>query len=338
VSLARPDGGRVALVLPQSILASRDTAPVRAAVVEQAALVGLWWAGEPIFDAQVSVCIVVLRRGVPQREVRRWRGRDLRSLPAAPASALAGRTWSPLIADVAGVPAVAMYTGIARLRDVASATAGFRHQYYGLVEHVRDDGPGAPLVTAGLIDAGRCRWGTAPARFAKRRFRAPRVDVDSLEAADPALGRWVRERLMPKVLVATQTRVIEAVADPEGAWVPSVPVVAVHPRRVEDVWSVAAVLTAPPVAAWAATHHLGTGLGPTALKLSATQVLDLPLPRRSWDGAADLLRAGDVHGCAEAMCDAYEVTEPHREPLMAWWRSATARSCPSDSGGRPACL
>ena len=38
LALARPDGGRVALVLPQSVLSSRDTGPIRAAVRSRAAV------------------------------------------------------------------------------------------------------------------------------------------------------------------------------------------------------------------------------------------------------------------------------------------------------------
>jgi SAM-dependent methyltransferase len=321
VALARPEGGRVALVLPQSILASRDTAAIRAAVLEQAALVGLWWVGAKVFEAQVNVCIVVLQRGVPQRAVRRWSGAAPGALSAAPASRLDGDTWSPLVADAAGVPPVELDFATGRLGDLGHATAGFRDQYYGLIPYVRDDGPGAPLVTAGLIDAGRCRWGQRPARFARRRFVAPRVDLGRLGSADARLASWFRSRLGPKVLVATQTRVIEAVADPVGAWLPSVPVIAVEPTRTADLWAIAAVLTAPPISAWALSRHMGAGLGVWTLKLSASQLLDLPLPRRSWPDAADQLRRGDVEGCARAMCDAYGLAPPAAEALFGWWRA-----------------
>jgi hypothetical protein len=337
VASARPDGGRVALVLPQSLLASRDTASIRAALLERAALVGLWWAGQPVFDAAVTVCVLVLQRGVPQGDIRRWRGPDLAPAPSAPATDVAGPTWSPLVADLAGIPPVEVDTDAGRLGDLASATAGFRHQFYGLVDHVTDGAVGPPLVTAGLIDAGACRWGALPVRFAKRTFIAPRVDLVALTRADPKLAAWVEARLRPKVLVATQTRVIEAVADPDGAWVPSTPVIAVHPERAEDVWAVAAVLTAPPVAAWAAARHVGAGLGGTALKLSAAQVLDLPLPPRPWSAGAECLRRGDMAGCAEAMCDAYGVTRPRRGPLLAWWWAGAAASRSTRAGGLLAC-
>ena len=99
-------------------------------------------------------------------------------------------------------PAGARWATAAALRRLATATADFRDQYYGLVPHVADAGDGAPLVTSGLLDVGRCAWGERPARFARRSFAAPRVPVDALP---PALQAWAAGRLVPKVLVATQT-------------------------------------------------------------------------------------------------------------------------------------
>jgi hypothetical protein len=322
VQLARPDGGRVALVLPQSVLVTRDTAPIRAAVLHQAAVTGLWWAGSQVFEAGVHVCVVVLQRGRPQGGVARWHGPEMAPLEDAPARAVQGSTWAPLIADAAGVPAVALSESHGRLGDLATATAGFRQHFYGLAPFVSDDGPGPPLVTTGLIDLGGCAWGERPARFAKRRFAAPRVDLDALAAADPALATWARGQLHPKVLVATQTRVIEAAVDEQGAWIPSVPVVSVHPHRVEDLWLVAAVLLAPPVAAWAAHRHVGSGLGPTSLRLRASEVLDLPLPPAPWTAGAELLRAGDIDAAAVELCTSYGLGGAEQERVLSWWRAA----------------
>jgi hypothetical protein len=179
-------------------------------------------------------------------------------------------------------------------------------------------------VTTGLIDVGACAWGYRPARFARRTFDAPRVDLTGLARSAPEVASWVQRQLRPKVLVATQTRVLEAVVDEAGAWVPSVPVIAVHPHRPDDLWALGAVLIAPPVAAWAAARHLGAGLAPTGLKLSARQVLALPLPRRPWTTAVERLRLGDVDGCAVAMCAAYGLGEAEASPVLAWWRTGAA--------------
>ncbi len=146
-------------------------------------------------------------------------------------------------------------------------------------------------MTAGLVDPLRCRWGSAGARFGGRRWHAPVVDLEGLAAADAALAAWAAERRVPKVVVATQTRVLEAAVDTEGTWWPSVPTIAVVPRpgSAADLWALAAVLSAPPVSAWALGQYGGTALSGDAIKLSARQILEIPLPvdARAWsEGAA----------------------------------------------------
>ena len=389
--LVRPDGGVVALVLPQSILATRDAGPIRAAIAAEAALTDLWVAGESVFEAAVHTIVAVFQRGRPQHDVRRWFGPDFErvadlSLPGLPGSlvpevaradgaladgaladgalaevaradgalaevaladgALADAalaevaraevaraeavlpglelpvldpgplggwsSWSFLTADLAGVPAVHPATA-GTLGDMASITADFRDQYYGLVGAVSDDANGPPLITTGLIDAGVCHWGQRPTRFAKQRFGRPRVEIAALS---PALQRWAATRLVPKVLMATQTKVIEAIADPDGAFLPSVPVLTIVPDLSDDLWRVLAVLLAPSTSAWAASRYLGAGMTSTALKLSATQVRTLPLPAQPWDDAIAPLRAGDWPLFAVAMNRAYAVPD---EPVTAWW-------------------
>ncbi|HWH35370.1 MAG TPA: N-6 DNA methylase, partial [Acidimicrobiales bacterium] len=63
VELVRP-GGAVALVLPESFLASRDAGPARRSVLAGAGLRALWVPAAPVFDsAAVRVCVPVLARG-----------------------------------------------------------------------------------------------------------------------------------------------------------------------------------------------------------------------------------------------------------------------------------
>lgn len=312
--LVNPDGGVVALVLPQSVLATRDAGPIRTALAAQAALTDLWVAGEAVFEAAVHTVVAVFHCGRPQRDVRRWFGPTFDRVADMPMRApLAGwSSWSFLTADLSGIPAVEPITaGV--LGDMASITADFRDQYYGLVGAVSDDANGPPLITTGLIDAGVCHWGQRPTRFAKQQYERPRVD---LAALSPALQTWAASRLVPKVLMATQTKVIEAIADPDGALLPSVPVLTIAPHAPDDVWRVLAVLLAPSTSAWAATRYLGAGLTSLALKLSATQVRTLPMPAQPWDHAIAPLRAGDMAAFAEAMNRAYAVPD---EPVTSWW-------------------
>ena len=325
-------GGRVVLVQPESLLASRDGAALRRAVLEQAALEGLWVAGERVFGAGVRVCAPVLRTGRPQpATVRRYAG----AVASAAGTAVlppASTTWAPL--RPTAPPPVRLAAG-GVLADLATATAGFRDEFYGLSAATEEtSGPGdkrPPLITSGLLDPGRCAWGERPARIAGRNFAAPVVDRARL---DPRTATWVEARLGPKVLVATQTKVVEAAADAAGRWVPLTPVIAVAPIGDDDpatVWRIAALLTSPAVTAWALHHWGGTALATDAVKLSARQILTVPLPAdlAAWAEAAALLEAGDVAGCAAAMNAAHGA--PAR--LLPWWE-ARLRPSRLTAGGR----
>ena len=157
------------------------------------------------------------------------------------------------------------------LGSIASFAVDFRDQYYGLVGAVGDDRDGPPLVTSGLIEPGRCLWGERPVRFAKQRFVAPRVDLDALT---PRLSRWADQRLTPKILIANQTKLIESVIDREGAWLPSVPVLTC---TAADLDRVDAVLTSPEALAWIRPRAAGSGLSPSAIRLTPALLASIPL-------------------------------------------------------------
>ena len=326
LALVRPDGGRVALVLPQSVLSSRDTGPIRAAVaIARGRRRLLVVADAGVRRRGDGVRARACRPAGPRARSGAGAVRECTVQADAPAAAVAGPSWSPLVADLAGVPPLPELGCDGRVADLATATAGFRQQFYGLVPFVSDDADGPALVTTGLIDAGRCAWGERPARFARRSFAAPRIDERALAAADPRLAAWVDRQRGPKVLVATQTKVIEAVVDPRGELIPSVPVIAVHPRRPRGPVGGGRGAARASGRRWAATHHLGAGLGAGTLKLSARQVLALPLPSRGWDDATALLEAGDLDGAAVEMCRAYGLRRADAGPILDWWRARTGR-------------
>jgi SAM-dependent methyltransferase len=299
VRLARPDGGRVGLVLPQSILASRDAASVRADVDRRADLIWSWWSPRRLFDAQVVVCAL---------------GFELRPASAVPATN-GHLPWSRVVTDALGVPPLPALATAGTLGDRGRLSANFRDQYYGLIPAVGDDGSGPPLITSGLIDPGRCRWGERTVTFARRRLARPRVDRDRLS---PTMRRWADRFAVPKVLVANQTRIIEAVADPTGAWLPGVPLITVRTSPA-DVWSLAAVLTSPAASAWAWRRAAGTGLSAMALRLGPRWLAELPWPAGSIDPAVEALRDGDVAACGSAVSDAYAIGADDAAVLQRWW-------------------
>jgi hypothetical protein len=180
-----------------------------------------------------------------------------------------------------------------------------------------------------MVDPGAVAWGERAARIGGRTWRRPAVDLTGVAADDPSVASWFRARLRPKVLVAPQTRVVEAAVDADGAYLPATPLVAVEPRAdvadpVVAPWLIAAALSAPPVTAWALALTAGTARSRHALKLSARQVLTVPLPVDGdrWHAAAEALRAGTpVVALAEDLTVAYGLRPD--DPVVAWWRERT---------------
>jgi SAM-dependent methyltransferase len=256
-------GGRVGLVLPLSMLSTRDVATIRDEVSRRASLRWMWWSTTRMFDASVRVWAGVWEVGGPQGEVRRSFGPRFESRPAI----VMPERWTGLIADTVE----AEHNGPV-LGDIATFTADFRDQYYGLVGAVSDTADGPPLITSGLIEPSECWWGRRRVRFAKQHFAAPRVDLSSLS---PVLQRWADQRLVPKILIANQTRRIEAVIDRDGMWLPSVPVITCTTDRLDDV---AEVLHSDAATEWVRYHAAGSGLSATSVRLTARLLASIPLP------------------------------------------------------------
>jgi hypothetical protein len=238
-----------------------------------------------------------------------------------------GISWSDRLAQAAGVPVVDL-RGLPTLASVAVTTAAFRTEYYGMLDHLREEPDlpaGRPVITTGLVDLGGCAWGRRPARIGGRAWERPVLDVDALEgrAAD-----WVRRTGGPKLVVATQTRVVEVVVDEAGDWIAGVPLVVVlaPPDR---LWSLAAALAAPAVSAWALQRTAGTARTTQSVKITAPLLRDVPLPpdHDAWARGTSAFRSGDLDGFAAAMSIAYGTG-----PAVAGWWLDRARSVWSPAG------
>ena len=302
-------GGSVVFVQPLSVLGSRDGAIVRDLVSD--ALESIWIPDDQLFDAAVSVCAPVLRK------------------PSAAESAADSQlipTWTELAAEAMGVPSVHLRGE--PLSRIADCTAGFRHEFYEVANATIEQGSTTEsanfprLITVGLIDPARLLWGERAARIAGTTFTHPVVDVSKL-VKEFAL------RKRPKILVATQTRIIEAVADYDGSLWPSVPVISALPSQDgEDAMDLllAAVL-APPASVWAARQAAGTARSPGAVRLSATQLELLPLPTNpeQWRAGAAQLRAGELEAAAVTLTDAYGLDQSEQNAVLNWWTLQSKR-------------
>ena len=329
VNLIDPDQGEVCLIEPTAVLSTKDSAGVRAAVAECSVLRHLWIANDRVFDAAVDVCALHLRRGAAEGPVTLLVGRPPENMGEVAAPTHGDTTWASLLAAAHGLPD-AEIDSRGTLADIAAATADFRDQYYGLAEHTidqetADDTQLPRLVTAGLIDPAELLWGARTTKFNKSTYQHPRVRIADLE---PKLQRWATNRMVPKVLLATQTGVLEPFVDDVGCLLPSVPVITIT-ASTSDLWKIGALLASPPVTLVAARRHFGAALSADALKLSASDVLALPLPADAdaWCAAAECFRtASAVQGdakrqalsdSAQLMCKAFRIADP--AGLMAWW-------------------
>lgn len=309
--LVEPDGGRVAFVLPQSILASRDARSVRARFDRSARVVWSWVGDAPVFDAQVHTCAIVFEFGSSGRRTR--------------PSSDAGGSWSAIVNRARRIPPITERDTAGTIGDRCRLSSNFRDEYYGMLPAVTEaiGSPAPRLVTSGLIDPGTSRWGERAVRIGGQIVRRPVVELDQL---DERMRRWAASRLVPKVLIANQTRIIEAVADRDGAWLPGVPVISAvpgdgaDPRTVDEI---AAVLTSPTATLW--VWHLmgGTGRSPTAVRLTPSVVAGTPWPAGPLDLAVAALRSGDVRSCANAVEAAFGASPAG--DAMQWWLTALER-------------
>lgn len=338
-------GGVAVMIEPQSMLSARDAAQVRALVVGTVDLVALWADDVRHFDADVDVCAAVLRRSDADSpttvEVLWGSGVERRGTAPMPSP---GSSWAPVLAralgvpdsSTPGVPTVGARLDAPVLGDVATTTAGFREEFYALAAAARGRGRTGwsprldRLVTVGMVDVARLDRDT-PRRIGGTTFSDPRLDRRALRRSSPKVADWARARSVPKVLVASQTKVVEAVADPVGRCVPVTPVVSVEPIAGSSigVWALLAVLCAPPVAAGIARDAAGSGLSVGSLRISAPSLRDVALPtdRDAWDRGTALIqaiqegrvpdRADALEAFGAAMCLAYDVDAD--APVLRWW-------------------
>lgn len=343
-------GGVAVTIQPQSVLAARDAAAVRARVGTGASLVAMWADDRRHFDAEVDVCAPVLRRdpGSDRRPVALHWGSAAAPVGTAERPPVGG-TWAPLLATGLALPVGTgrgldgPCDGAGTVGDVATVTAGFRDEFYALAAAARSrEEPGwsastDPLVTVGMVDVARLDRRT-PRRLAGRRVLDPRLDRRALRRDAPGVAAWARRRSVPKVLVATQTRVPEAVADPTGRCVPVTPLISVEPGSDADVdvWDLLAVLCSPPVALHLAREAAGSGLSIGSIRVSAASLRTLTLPsdREAWRSAASQIRSiqqrptTDRHGRLTAfgttMCAAYG--DGDAGDVVAWWCERAERA------------
>lgn len=292
-------GGVLALCLPISTAAARDAGPTRAMLNDETTLHGMIVDTSGSFEAAVSIIVPVLRRSTVQVDsdvtvaCRGRHGSTVLKLDR-PNSGLA---WAEVVALALGVPISSRVRALDasedRLSRIATATADFRDQYYFIVKHTREwqgdhDDRHPRIVTSGSIDPSLTRWGSG-VRVGGTAYDRPILDLDDCELTE-AVAAWVKRRTSPKVILATQSKVIESYVDTDGSYLPSVPLISIYPKDPRHLHHIQAVLLSPTVTSLTLLRGAGMGLSPSALKLTARAVELLPLPSDEglWNQAASV--------------------------------------------------
>ena len=319
--------GILLMIQPQSFLSAADSLPIRENLEEQMDLIGMWIGGSDIFEAGVHVCAPIFGPVEGESQLKLWDGPEIEE--RAPIGRRKKDNWTEIISAVSGVPCVNLQGP--ELKNISSSTAGFRDQFYGLKDYVSEkhlcQGDWAPLITVGMIDPFRNRWGQGTFRYANKNWIEPVVDLDALRKGNLELFHWVKDRLRPKILVATQTKILEVLPDPEGRLIPSTPVISVE-CDYENVWLISAALSSPAASARAFARAAGAAMSSDTLKLSATQISEIPLPERTfeWNQGAEYaqqaylaesepLWASYLHKLGQETAKAYQIDND----VFEWW-------------------
>lgn len=332
LSLCKP-GGTLSMVQPISLLAARDAGAVRAGLMARAGLKSMWFANEALFSAGVRVCAPVLVVGESCGETSIFRSVGFESLGKVTIAENAA-TWGSVLAPAAARIAEKL-VGARTLGEIVYCTADFRDEYYalkGCISEAKGRGGKCRIITSGTIDLAHNMWGRVPVRIHKRQYLKPVANLAKIKGESTAKRR-LEKRCPAKVMLATQTRVIEVVIDEAGECLPVTPVITLTPR--EDVGTelsmIAAAAASPVACLWAVAHFGGAGLSIDAIKLSAAQVRLIPLPREEgrWcEGAKKLAAAQGAMGrereeilaeFAKVMVGAYGLNEVDEAETLKWW-------------------
>lgn len=317
------DGGRVAFVLPQSLLSARDVAGLRAEL--EPLTRDVWATTELVFDANVRVWAPVVQCG------------------SAAVHGDHGQTstrWSPMVAVRLGAPAIEIHGE--PLAGRVEVVAGFRDEFYALAAQCREGDALSPellpegtaaVVTVGSIDPLSSTWGSRPIRFDKRDWDRPIVTVAELDRSG-----WLQRQLVPKILLPTQSKILEPVIDRQGRLAPVTPLLAVMPGPDSDLSldHLAAMLLAPPISLFAFRTWFGSALSVSAIKLSAPGVRSLPTPSNeaAWSEGASLVASSDgltgralddrVTEIGAVMAGAYDLSNDQARTIFNWWDARRA--------------
>ncbi len=297
-------GGRYGLVVPRSALSIASARALRGFVNAEAPLQTLWSPSAPrIFHgADVFVALLCGQRGAPPQAIQINTSRpDEGGAPSSPMDRIEGaglpgsgspdagspEPWMPLLLPerallqrVASAPIPRATLG--HLCDIhGGAATGAAYDLRPLVVDAAE-APGPRLITTGLIERYESLWGQTPCRFLGGLFDHPRWPAPAPVAS---VSRAMARQASPKVLVGGLTRVLEAVADPDGALAGVVSTWVVKPRHPDRrcLWLLEALLNAPLLSLIYMTRFRGKELSGGNTTVGRRELASLEAPGDLWE-------------------------------------------------------
>ncbi|WP_298346795.1 N-6 DNA methylase [Ferrimicrobium sp.] len=317
-------GGVCGMILPLSCLSAEGSSEVRRWIDSQGELLRVDRLPEETFDASViTVCLWVRRLG--KESVWDETG-GIRE---------GSTSWGSWVAESPALGLSARW----RVKDVARVTAGFRDEFYQVAAKV---GEGTPeideheasarqpadgqrlhrVLTVGHLGWSEPQWGHRSVRIGGHRFLYPALS----EQAMSTMKKSLRGLLAPKLVIAPQKRVVAPWVDRDGTTLPLTPVISLFAKDERGVGLslLAAALGSPAAAGFLEHRCAGTALSPKALKFSARDLGEVPLPitRVAWDQAARFWPPwvpGNLDPYLRAIRDAYQIDDALWSQLLAWW-------------------
>ncbi|MEZ6211506.1 MAG: DNA methyltransferase [Phycisphaerales bacterium] len=239
---------------PMSFLSSRDSAPRSCLHPEQCLACRLWVSEARIPGASVFVC-------APHHRARRAHSASRQTVTCSVPGGFADievdmeslrgegswdagrrRTRHPRVlvqcvpasSEITPMPpqTSAIITTARRVHRRVAARLPFRGDRLRLSPHRAPVSSISPRVTGATGALASSKAGSAPSI--------------ALACKQGDLADWMSSRLIPKIILATQTKIIEVFVDEPGRLLPSLPLITVVPRAAADIWAFAAATTHHP--------------------------------------------------------------------------------------------
>jgi len=300
VQLCRP-GGRVALVVPNTLLSAGYARSVRKLLAAKTQVKMVWDCSRSgLFDASVYPVAFVATCGAVHGPT------VVRAFPDGPVTTETwptdGSAWAcgagALVRDWSRFPTLAQVADVRGAATVAEA-----YLLKPLLQEM-DHSEHLKFVNSGTIAQGQLLWGNRRCRYLGRSLLRPVVSPDALRTLFPR--RWEQAR-QPKIMVSGMSRALTCALDPDGAFLAGKSTSVVTSTTV-DLRVLLAVLHSRPVQAWVQESLQGNRMRGGYVRMGPPQLRAVPVALPPGNGLAtltDLLHNGKAAQAQALIEEAY---------------------------------